>query len=109
MRKRKVISLFIILGISIFFYNGIFLDIPRSELEKEYSTDNSSFLKMPDGKIIHFKDEGNPSKTTIVFLNGNNDSLYKIERYIPLLSKAVRRVSIEISGLGLTGPIAWGE
>lgn len=109
MRKRKVISLFIILGISIFFYNGIFLDIPRSELEKKYSTDNSSFLKMPDGKIIHFKDEGNPSLPTIVFLHGFNGSLFNFERLVPLLSKDFRLVSIDLPGFGLTGSIPSGD
>ena len=105
MRKGKVISLLIVLGIGGFFYSGTFLDITRGELQQKYATESSDFLKTPDGKIIHYKDEGDPSLPTIVFLHGFNGSLFNFERLVPFLDNEFRLVSIDLPGFGLTGAI----
>ena len=108
MRKGKAISLLIVLGVGVFFYSGTFLDISRSELQQKYATESSNFLKTSDGKIIHYKDEGNPSLPTIVFLHGFNGSLFNFERLIPLLDNEFRLMLL-ISLNKLSTPISSGS
>ena len=105
MKRVNAIFLITAIGIGIFIYSGIFFDISRTELEQKYASEPSRFLKMSDGKIIHYRDEGNLDLPVIVFLHGFNGSLFNFERLTPLLSGEFRIVSLDLPGFGLTGAI----
>ena len=105
MKILKPIILITVIGISIFIYSGIFFDISRTELEQKYAVKPSSFLELSDGKIIHYRDEGDIDLPVIVFLHGFNGSLFNFERLTSLLSDEFRIVSLDLPGFGLTGAI----
>ena len=105
MKILKPITFIAVIGISIFIYSGIFFDISRTELEQKYAVKPSSFLKLSDGKIIHYRDEGEIDLPVVVFLHGFNGSLFNFERLTPLLSDEFRIVSLDLPGFGLTGAI----
>jgi len=99
--KRLGIVLFAFLIVLI--YSGIYLDIPREELEAKYATGSSQFLNLMDGTRIHFRDEGKLENPVIVLLHGFNGSLFNFERLVPLLVDDFRLISIDLPGFGLTG------
>ena len=101
----KWIGIFIIAFLFVLVYSGLYLDIPREELEAKYATGPSQFLDLPDGARIHFRDEGRPDNPAIVLLHGFNGSLFNFERLVPLLAKDFRLISIDLPGFGLTGAI----
>ena len=105
MKILKPITFITVIGISIFIYSGIFFDISRTELEQKYAVKPSSFLELSDGKIIHYRDEGDIDLPVIVFLHGFNGSLFNFERLTSLLSDEFRIVSLDLPGFGLTGAI----
>ena len=105
MKILKPITLITVIGISIFIYSGIFFDISRTELEQKYAVKPSSFLELSDGKIIHYRDEGEIDLPVVVFLHGFNGSLFNFERLTSLLSDEFRIVSLDLPGFGLTGAI----
>ena len=101
----KWIGIFIIAFLFVLVYSGIYLDIPREELEAKYATGPSQFLDLPDGARIHFRDEGRSESPVIVLLHGFNGSLFNFERLVPLLAKDFRLISIDLPGFGVTGAI----
>ena len=104
-KTMKWIGIFIIAFLFVLVYSGIYLDIPREELEAKYATGPSQFLDLPDGARIHFRDEGRSESPVIVLLHGFNGSLFNFERLVPLLAKDFRLISIDLPGFGLTGAI----
>ena len=99
----KWIGILIITILIVLVYSGLYLDIPRKELETKYATGSSQFLDLPDGARIHFRDEGEPNNPVIVLLHGFNGSLFNFERLVPLLANDFRLISIDLPGFGLTG------
>ena len=104
-KTLKWIGFFIIAYLFVLVYSGIYLDIPRKELESKYATGSSKFLNLPDGARIHFRDEGKAESPVIVLLHGFNGSLFNFERLVPLLVNDFRLISIDLPGFGLTGAI----
>ena len=102
-KTLKWIGIFIIAFLFVLLYSGIYLDIPRKELESKYATGSSKFLNLPDGARIHFRDEGKAESPVIVLLHGFNGSLFNFERLVPLLVNDFRLISIDLPGFGLTG------
>tara|TARA_X000000368_G_scaffold370069_1_gene318976 strand:+ start:984 stop:1955 length:972 start_codon:yes stop_codon:yes gene_type:complete len=102
-KTLKWIGIFIISILVLLVYSGIYLDIPRKELEAKYATGSSQFLDLSDGARIHFRDEGKAESPVIVLLHGFNGSLFNFERLVPLLANDFRLISIDLPGFGLTG------
>ena len=102
-KTLKWIGIFIIAILVVLVYSGIYLDIPRKELEAKYATGSSQFLDLSDGARIHFRDEGKAESPVIVLLHGFNGSLFNFERLVPLLANDFRLISIDLPGFGLTG------
>ena len=102
-KTLKWIAILIVTILVVLIYSGIYLDIPRKELEAKYATGSSQFLDLPDGTRIHFRDEGEPNNPVIVLLHGFNGSLFNFERLVPLLANDFRLISIDLPGFGLTG------
>ena len=48
-KTLKWIGIFIIAILVVLVYSGIYLDIPRKELEAKYATGSSQFLDLSDG------------------------------------------------------------
>ena len=101
--KYLTLSFFILLVIVV--YSGTYLDIPRDKLEAKYASGASEFLNLKNGSRIHYRDEGDLYKPAIILLHGFNGSLFNFERMVPLLSKELRLISIDLPGFGLTGAI----
>ena len=102
----KWIGILIITTLAVLVYSGIYLDIPREELESKYANDSSQFFELLDNTRIHFRDEGNFEKPVIVLLHGFNGSLFNFEKLVPLLADDFRLISIDLPGFGLTGATA---
>jgi pimeloyl-ACP methyl ester carboxylesterase len=80
-------------------------DRPSDYLEKKYARVPSKFLELPDGSRAHYRDRGPPLAPAIVLLHGSNSSLHTWEPWARILSTALRVVTVDLPGHGLTGPV----
>ena len=80
-------------------------DRPKDYLEKKYARPPSSFMELPGGARVHYRDRGRPIAPTLVLLHGSNSSLHTWEPWARVLSPALRVVTLDLPGHGLTGPV----
>ena len=90
-------------------YSGIYIDIPRDELEKKYAKPPSKFLNLPDGTRIHYRDEGSSNLPILLLLHGANGSLFNFEKLVPSLDDNFRVLTIDLPAFGLTGAVPSGD
>ncbi len=80
-------------------------DIPRDVVDARYSNHASQFMSLGDMGRIHFRDEGDRRKPTLVLLHGSNASLHTWEAWAEQLTDDYRVVSLDLPGHGLTGRV----
>ena len=81
------------------------LDIPAEELAGRYANESSRFLKIPGGAVIHVRDEGRRDGPPLVLIHGSYASLHTWEPWVAELGEALRLISLDMPGHGLTGPV----
>jgi pimeloyl-ACP methyl ester carboxylesterase len=93
-----VLALIVIVG-------GIALyrpDIPYDRLEAKYAGPTSKFVDLPGGVRLHYREDGDPSKPTVLLVHGFGDSFLSWARWIEILSPDFHVLTIDLPGHGLT-------
>lgn len=105
MKKRLKIA-GLVLGLAMLSIAAILYtpDTSRESMISKYTTNESAFFTSANGQKLHFRDEGNATAPTLVFLHGANSSLHTWTPVINLLKNDFRCISVDLPGHGLTGP-----
>lgn len=80
-------------------------DRPKDYLERKYARPPSKFVELPGGARVHYRDRGPPLAPALVLLHGSNASLQTWEPWARFLSTALRVITLDLPGHGLTGPV----
>ena len=75
----------------------------------KYGAPPSKFLKLPDGQIVHMRDEGPADAPVLVLLHGSNADLHTWDAWTDQLKGQYRVIRLDQIGHGLTGPDAKGD
>ncbi|WP_088307621.1 alpha/beta fold hydrolase [Novosphingobium sp. B 225] len=81
---------------------------PKAMVAK-YGAPPSKFLKLPDGQIIHMRDEGPADAPVIVLLHGSNADLHTWGPWTDQLKGKYRVIRLDQIGHGLTGADSKGD
>lgn len=81
---------------------------PKAMIAK-YGAPPSKFLKLPDGQIVHMRDEGAPDAPVLVLLHGSNADLHTWDAWTDQLKGQYRIIRLDQIGHGLTGADAKGD
>jgi len=79
-------------------------DLPEAPLLSRYGGPPSRFLTI-NGVRVHYRDEGDPAKTTLFLLHGSNVSLHAWEPWVKHLAGRFRLVTVDLPGHGFTGEL----
>jgi pimeloyl-ACP methyl ester carboxylesterase len=77
-------------------------DIPFETLEAKHATAQSHFVDLPGGYHVHYQDNGDPNRPTLVLLHGFADSFTTWEGWVKELKPQFRVISLDFPGHGLT-------
>lgn len=88
-------------------------EAPEAMLRAKYGQAPSQFLKLPGGTVAHFRDyppvNGDAAAPVLVMLHGSNASLHTWEPWVQRLRPAMRVVTVDLPGHGLTGATVEGD
>lgn len=98
-----IISLLVIL-VSVFAQK----DIPKQEMIKKYTNNDSKFIPIM-GMNVHYRDQGNAlDSIPLVLIHGTSSSLHTWEKVTTILNQPSygnkRVISLDMPAFGLTGP-----
>lgn len=83
-------------------------DIPYETLEARYAAPTSHFVDLPSGVRAHYRDDGISNATVVLLVHGFGDSFLSWEKWIDILSKTFRVITVDVPGHGLTrAPDDW--
>lgn len=80
-------------------------DIPHDELVVKYGDEAATFLTLPDGSRVHYRDQGRADGPPLVLLHGSNASLFTWEGWVRELAGEFRVITVDLPGHGLTGRV----
>ncbi|MFT6407453.1 MAG: pimeloyl-ACP methyl ester carboxylesterase [Arenicella sp.] len=78
-------------------------DTSFEEMKLKYANGESQFIDLLNGDRIHYRDQGDVSKTALVLIHGTSASLHTWEPLIENLGDGYRFISLDLPGHGLTG------
>ncbi len=81
---------------------------PKAMIAK-YGAPPSKFLKLPDGLVVHLRDEGPRDAPVLVLLHGSNADLHTWTPWVDALKDRYRVIRIDQIGHGLTGADPRGD
>ena len=76
-------------------------DIPWDVLQTRYASDDSRFLDLGGGLIVHYRDQGDPHAPAVVLVHGFSASLHAWEPWVRRLPD-YRVISLDLPGRRLT-------
>ena len=103
MRLIKWLGVILVAVIAAIFLWGYAPDTDAAQMEAKYSNGASRFEVLETGLRVHYRDEGNRNGRVIVLIHGSNASLHTWEKWIAILGKDYRIISLDLPGHGLTG------
>ncbi len=77
-------------------------DIPYTELQKKYQAPGDSYMQMPDGVTVRYRDEGPRDGRTLVLVHGFAASLIDWDAWAGALKARYRVIRLDLPGHGLT-------
>jgi pimeloyl-ACP methyl ester carboxylesterase len=77
-------------------------DIPFDHLQQKYGAQGDNYMQMPDGVLVHFRDEGPRGGPTLVLVHGFTASLIDWDAWAGTLAKHYRVIRLDLPGHGLT-------
>ena len=77
-------------------------DIPFDHLQQKYGAQGDNYMQMPDGVLVHFRDEGPRGGPTLVLVHGFTASLIDWDVWAGALAKRYRVIRLDLPGHGLT-------
>ena len=96
----------VILFVSLGFLVSSNLNIPLSELKKEFSTEASQFIEI-ESMPVHYRIEGNGPN--LLLLHGTGASLHTWDRWTSILKDDYQIIRLDLPGFGLTGPFTTND
>ncbi len=109
MRITKILAfsilllLALVIGVSLCFCKA---DIPVSELKEKYTNSDSRFKKV-NGMEIHYRVSG--TGDPLVLLHGSGSSLHTWDKWVNILAKDFKVITLDLPAFGLTGPHPDGD
>ena len=103
MRLIKWLGVILVAVIAAIFLWGYAPDTDAAQMEAKYSNAASRFEVLESGLRVHYRDEGNRNGRVIVLIHGSNASLHTWEKWVAILGKDYRIISLDLPGHGLTG------
>lgn len=103
MRLIKWLGVILVAVIAAIFLWGYAPDTDAAQMEAKYSNAASRFEVLEPGLRVHYRDEGNRNGRVIVLIHGSNASLHTWEKWVAILGKDYRIISLDLPGHGLTG------
>lgn len=103
MRLIKWLGIFLVAVIAVIFFWGYAPDTDATQMEAKYSNNASRFAVLEPGLRVHYRDEGNGEGPVLVLIHGSNASLHTWEKWVAILGKDYRIISLDLPGHGLTG------
>jgi pimeloyl-ACP methyl ester carboxylesterase len=83
-------------------------DTPWDALKHKYASADSRWVALPGGLQVHYRDQGDPKKPTVLLVHGFYSSLHTWEPWVKALGDDYRVVSLDLPGHGLTrAPANW--
>lgn len=83
-------------------------DRSQVTLERRYTNEHSKYVQVGE-TTIHYREEGNPSKPTLLLIHGTYSSLHTWDGWVEELSEEFHIVRLDMPGFGLTGPRRGGD
>src|SRR5260221_10379668 len=80
-------------------------DMPREVLVAKYGQPPSKIIRLPNGAQVHYRDQGPAGAPVLLLLHGSSSSLHTWEPWVERLRDALRIVTLDLPGHGLTGPV----
>jgi len=77
-------------------------DIPLDQLQAKYQAPGDNYMEMPDGVMLHYRDEGPRDGRTLLLVHGFSASLIDWDAWAKPLATRYRVVRIDLPGHGLT-------
>ena len=77
-------------------------DIPYDHLQAKYRAPADDYLQMPDGVMLHYRDEGPRDGRTLLLVHGFSASLIDWDAWAAPLSTRYRVIRLDLPGHGLT-------
>jgi pimeloyl-ACP methyl ester carboxylesterase len=77
-------------------------DIPFDQLQQKYGAPGDNYMQMPDGVVVHYRDEGPRDGRTLVLVHGFTASLIDWDAWAGALAKRYRVIRLDLPGHGLT-------
>jgi len=77
-------------------------DIPLDTLKQKYAEPASRYMSMPDGVVVHYRDQGAPNASTLVMIHGFSASAMDWDPWVQRLGGRYRIISLDLPGHGLT-------
>jgi pimeloyl-ACP methyl ester carboxylesterase len=77
-------------------------DISFDHLQQKYGAQADNYMQMPDGVLVHFRDEGPRGGPTLVLVHGFTASLIDWDTWAEVLTKRYRVIRLDLPGHGLT-------
>jgi pimeloyl-ACP methyl ester carboxylesterase len=83
-------------------------DIPYETLETRWAAEGSRYIDLPSGVRLHYLDQGDPKRQTLVLLHGFAMSTDTWKPWVKRLGRDFHVVSLDLPGFGLTRtPADW--
>ena len=107
MGKALLIAALVVLAVVVLVPLGAWLvlrapDTTYEKLEARYALPASRYVDLPGDVHLHYVDEGDRSRPTIVLLHGFGDSFLTWRPWAERLSRQYRVISLDLPGHGLT-------
>ena len=77
-------------------------DIPYAELQRKYAAPGDSYMPLPDGVVVHYRDQGPRGAPTLVLIHGFSASLIDWDDWTDRLDNRYRVIRLDLPGHGLT-------
>ncbi len=106
LKYSMALLLLLLAGVGLLLYKG---DLPIAYVDAKYTNEQSQFLTMSNGARVHYRDEGDKTKTAIVLVHGSNASLHTWEPWVAILGNDYRVISMDLPAHGLTGATPDGD
>lgn len=77
-------------------------DIPYAALQRKYAAPADSYMPLPGGVVVHYRDQGPRGAPTLVLVHGFSASLIDWDDWTDRLDNRYRVIRLDLPGHGLT-------
>src|SRR5512139_1008134 len=103
MKRRYKVLIGLIALVAVAAAWGVRRDLPATEVDATYRTEQSRFVELADGTRMHYLEAGAASAPALVLVHGSFDSAFTWERVLPSLAESFHVIALDLPAHGLTG------